>query len=322
MGHNRVDLVSIIIPAFNEEESLKELYERTEAIMNEISQPYEFIIIDDGSTDKTYQVVEALRMEHKNIASVHLHRNRGKSLALMQGFDIARGEIAITMDADLQDRPENIPLFLEEISKGHDLVCGWRKHRKDESSRRYLSKIFNFLIVMIFKCKVHDINCGYKAYHKSFFKLLNLRGDWHRIIPVLATGRGLTVSEIEIPHDERKYGVSKYNLFRHRGLFDIILIGNDILQFRPFHLLCELAFFFWVAGFIAFFAWLTFTSGIDVMSFLTRFFSGILMLFSGLSFLVGTILPLLGFYLEIDSSRYQDKNWRETLRKNSFMIKD
>jgi glycosyltransferase involved in cell wall biosynthesis len=301
-------VISVIVPALNESSSLEELYERINLTFAKWNGKFEIIFVDDGSTDGSYEKIIAMREKHPNIALIRHRKNHGKSLALMQGFDMARGEIAITLDADLQDQPEMIPRFIEKLEEGYDMVSGWRQERKDTPSKRFVSKVFNSLILKIFDCKVHDINCGFKAYSSTVYKRLELRGDLHRLIPVIVSEMGFKVGEVPVVHAERKHGESKYRLFRHRGLLDIIAFSaKHTTQWRPFHVFCELAAFFWGGAIIALIIWVTTRGNIPEIF-------NILLAISGTWFLfVGTLLPLFGFYLELEADRYQNADDRKSL---------
>jgi len=235
-------------------------------------------------------------------------KNHGKSLALMQGFDLAKGEYAVTMDADLQDQPELIPKLIEKLEEGYDMVGGWRKDRKDTMSKRIVSRVFNILISKVFGCATQDINCGFKALKRSVYKKLELRGDLHRLIPIIVNDMGFKIGEVPIVHAERKYGKSKYKLFRHRGLLDIIAFyAKHTTQWRPFHVFCELAAVFWVIAFAALFAWILFEKN------LSELLNALVVIFGAWSLFVGTLLPLFGFYLEIEADRYQNPEDRKRL---------
>jgi glycosyltransferase involved in cell wall biosynthesis len=310
-------LVSIIVPAFNEKESLKELHARTQKVFNNLGRPFELIFIDDGSNDGTLDFLKDLQSNHSNIVILRHFKNFGKSLALMQGFDVARGDIAITLDADLQDRPEEIPYFIQKIEEGYDFVNGWRKTRQDTGSKRLVSKLFNGLIDLIFHIQFKDVNCGFKAFTREVYQWVDLKGDLHRLIPVLIAHKGFKVTEIPVVHEERKYGASKYRLLRHRGLLDIIaLAASTTTQIRPFHFFCELGAAVWLLAILSFGGWYL---GTEFLSQAGQ----ILLLILGLwALTLGTFLPIFGFYLEIEATRYQGPEWRNQLIKESIDLRD
>jgi glycosyltransferase involved in cell wall biosynthesis len=303
-----LQIISIIIPLFNESSNLDELYSRINSVINNLKRNFEVIFVDDGSTDDSYEKIINLKKDYPNIAIIRHRINHGKSLALMQGFDLARGEIAITLDADLQDQPEMIPRFIEKLEHGHDLANGWRKERKDTLPKRFVSKIFNSVVSRIFSFKIHDINCGFKAFKYPTYKRLELKGDLHRFIPLMVKALGYKVGEVPVVHSERKHGQSKYRLFRHRGLLDIIAFSaRHTTQWRPFHVFCEVAAFFWGAAIIFLLLWI-----LNKESF-PDLFNGLVAVFGSWFMLVGTLLPLFGFFLEIQTDKFQSPEDRKQL---------
>ena len=303
-----LQIISIIIPLFNESSSLDELYSRIKSVINNLKRKCEVIFIDDGSTDDSYEKIIILKKDCPNIAIIRHRINHGKSLALMQGFDLARGEIAITLDADLQDQPEMIPRLIEELENGHDMANGWRKERKDTFPKRFVSKIFNSLVSEVFSFKIHDINCGIKAFKYPVYKGLELKGDLHRFIPLVVKALGFKVVEVPVVHAERKHGQSKYRLFRHRGLLDIIAFSaRHTTQWRPFHIFCEVAAFFWGAAIVSLFIWVLANESFSEL------FTGLIAMFGYWFVLVGTLLPLFGLFLEIQSDRLQSPEDRKLL---------
>jgi hypothetical protein len=312
---SRFDLISVIVPALNESASLEELYERTRRALGD-GQRFEFIVVDDGSTDDTVGKLKAMRARRPEICILSHYRNHGKSLALMQGFAAARGDVAVIMDADLQDQPEAIPDFLDKIAEGYDLVNGWRKDRRDARSKVLVSSVFNLLTSRIFNCRIHDINCGFKAIRRPAYKQLQLQGDLHRLIPAIVAGKGGKVTEIPVPHCPRKHGQSRYRLLRHRGLLDIIaLVASNATQLRPFHVFCEVAMLFWLAAAVALAGWAGLTVwGTDASLWMRLVRPLVAVLGVGSAF-VGTVLPLFGFQMEVTSGRHQDAGWRRGLLK-------
>ncbi len=228
------ELVSVIVPALNEAKSLRELFLRVKRTLDDIEQRFEFIVVDDGSSDATFETAKSLREERANICIIRHARNCGKSMALRHGFEVAGGDVAVTIDADLQDQPEMIPRLLDKITKDCDLVVGWRADRKDNPARKILSKSFNFAARIVSSLNLHDINCGFKAYRQDVYKNLKLLRGQHRLTPVLAARRGYSIGEVRIAHSPRKYGRSKFRLFRFRGLFDLILLlASEYARSRP-----------------------------------------------------------------------------------------
>lgn len=315
--HSRIELVSVVVPAFNEGPSLSELYSRTKKTLDEIGLAFEFIVIDDGSTDDTRAIVNALCNAHDNIVLITHHHNHGKSMALMQGFGVARGDVAVTMDADLQDFPEMLPRLLERIAAGKDMVNGWRTNRQDTFSKRIVSKFYNGMTGYILKCSVHDINCGLKAMRRNVYQALELRGDLHRLIPALASSLGFDVDEVPVDHGDRRYGYSKYRLMRHRGVLDIIVVASSqATRARPFHIFFELAvLIFLLIGLPSMFGWFITQVTLGHSELWGNVLSSMFSLAVVWALLTATLLPIMGFVLEMLTARLQDASWRRRLVK-------
>lgn len=233
--------ISIVIPLLNEEESLNELYRWIASVMQSNGFLYELIFIDDGSTDASWKIIEKLSEENQNVKGIRFQKNYGKSQALHAGFAMAKGEVIITMDADLQDNPEEIPELYKMITEeGFDLVSGWKKKRYDSFlSKNMPSKLFNYAARKTSGVKLHDFNCGLKAYKKDVVKTIEVTGEMHRYIPVLAKNAGFSkISEKPVLHQARKYGTTKFGAERFvRGFLDLITIWF-LSRFgkRPMHL--------------------------------------------------------------------------------------
>jgi len=243
--------VSIIIPAKDEELSVEQLYGQISKELIKLSVAYEIIFVDDGSTDKTYDILAKLHNNDKKVKVIKLRGNFGKSVALQTGFELAAGEIILTMDADLQDDPKEIPSFLSKINQGYDLVSGWKKDRHDPLSKTVPSKIGNFATRILTGIKIHDLNCGFKAYRKEVVKNLNLYGELYKYIPVLAEKQNFRVSEIVITHHSRKFGKSKFGWQRNvKGFLDMLTVVflTGYLR-RPAHFFGTLGIFSFVFGF-------------------------------------------------------------------------
>ncbi|MDD5624619.1 MAG: glycosyltransferase family 2 protein [Candidatus Cloacimonetes bacterium] len=216
-------LLSFVIPVYNEQNSLKLLTE--EIVANCAPHNYEIIFIDDGSQDGSFAIMEELASKDSNIKVVKFRRNFGKAAALQYGFNLAQGEIVFTLDADLQDNPKEIPNFLDKIAEGWDLVSGWKQNRHDPWHKVLPSRFFNFVTARAFHLKLKDFNCGFKAYRKEVVKELNLYGEMHRYIPVLAYSLGYKITEIPVEHRKRMFGQSKYGMERYlRGFFDLLTV--------------------------------------------------------------------------------------------------
>lgn len=230
--------VSVVVPAKDEEHTIEELFQGIRSALEQKGKAFELIVIDDGSEDGTFEVVTRLHNSDPRVRGVRFLKNFGKSAALAAGFERARGSIVITMDADLQDDPSEIPRFLDAIEGGAHLVTGWKKLRRDPWSRRAASRVFNGVASFLSGVKVHDMNCGFKACRREVIEPLRLYGELHRFIPALAAAHGFKVSEIEVNHRPRKHGRSRYGIERvPRGLFDMMTV-LFLTQYakRPLHL--------------------------------------------------------------------------------------
>lgn len=232
--------ISVVVPLFNEEESLPELAAWIKKVMDQHQFSYEIVMIDDGSKDNSWQVIENLQQKDKNIKGIKFRRNYGKSAALYCGFDIVNGDVVITMDADLQDSPDEIPELYRMIKEeGYDLVSGWKKKRHDPVlSKNIPSKFYNWTVRRMTGIKLHDMNCGLKAYRNNVVKSIEVYGEMHRYIPVLAKWAGYNkIGEKVVVHSERKYGVTKFGMERFiRGPLDLLSV-MFISRFvkRPMH---------------------------------------------------------------------------------------
>lgn len=247
-------MFSIVIPVFNEENSLNELVSRIKDVTDTLAKPYEIIFINDGSTDKSQEVIDKLSRDYNNIHSITFRKNFGKSAALNAGFKHVKYDIVFTMDADLQDDPIEIPRFLEEIQSGYDLVTGWKENRLDPKEKTIPSKLFNAMTSKMSGLKLNDYNCGFKCYKKEVLEEIDLYGELHRFVPFLAHKKGFKVKEIPVLHHERKHGVSKFGFERYaRGFFDlltVVFITNYIN--RPMHLFGGIGSLFFGLGLILF----------------------------------------------------------------------
>lgn len=246
--------ISIVIPLLNEEESLKELHHWIAKVMQSNGYSYELIFIDDGSTDSSWEIIENICKENPEVKAIHFQKNYGKSQALHAGFEMAKGNVVITMDADLQDSPEEIPELYRMIKEdGYDLVSGWKKKRYDSVLTKNLpSKLFNYAARKTSGVKLHDFNCGLKAYKRRVVKSIEVTGEMHRYIPVLAKNAGFkNISEKPVQHQARKYGVTKFGGERFiRGFLDLITIWF-LSRFgkRPMHLFGALGAMMLFVGF-------------------------------------------------------------------------
>lgn len=248
-------MISIVLPVYNEAESLEDLFEKLEAAMRILGAErpgtaYEYIFIDDGSTDGSLDILRSLHKRSPRVGVMSFRRNYGKSAALGCAFERARGDIIITMDTDLQDDPMEIPNLIARIETGTDLVSGWKKNRRDPLSKRLPSKFFNFVTSRISGLRLHDFNCGLKAYRRDVVKSISVYGELHRFIPVLAAWEGFKVDEIEVRHFERKYGKSKFGASRFlNGFFDLLTVMFITRRAKnPLHFFGRIAFILFVLG--------------------------------------------------------------------------
>lgn len=246
-------IISVVVPLLNEEESLPELaFQLEEELEKFVKNRYEVIFVDDGSTDNSFEVIRRLNQRNHKFRAIRFRRNYGKSAALSVGFKQARGVIIITMDADLQDDPAEIPNLVGKIKEGYDLVSGWKKKRKDPLSKTIPSKFFNFVTSKLSGIKLHDFNCGLKAYRKEVAQSLDVYGEMHRYLPALAHWEGFRVTEIPVKHHERRYGKSKFGFSRFiKGYLDLltVMFTTRYLK-RPLHFFGTLGTLFASIGFI------------------------------------------------------------------------
>ena len=276
--------LSVVIPLYNEEESLKELHQQLRSTLGRLNLRYELLFIDDGSTDRSIQVLRDLRRNDKHVRIYRFRRNYGKSAALSVGFEKAQGNIIITMDADLQDDPAEIPALKRKLEEGYDLVSGWKKVRHDPITKTIPSRFFNFVTSVMTGVRLHDINCGLKAYRRDVVKSVNVYGELHRYVPVLAHWEGFKVGEMVVHHRARKFGKTKFGVGRFwKGFLDLLTVLFTTRYFRrPLH-------FFGPLGLIAILAGLV-TDGILVV----EWFQGTTALTNRPLFLVGIMLIIVG----------------------------
>lgn len=244
--------LSIVVPAYNEEKNVPLLYEKLKKVLDSIKKDYEIIFVDDGSKDNTASEIIKLNKKDKKVKLIQFQRNFGKAAALSAGFSEASGDIVFTMDADLQDDPEEIPKFIQKINQGYDMVSGWKFHRKDPITKTLPSKFFNWLTSITTGVKVHDSNCGFKAYRNEVIKNIDIYGELHRYIPSIAYWKGYKVGEVKVVHHARKFGKSKYGVERlMKGFFDLITV-KFLTKYakRPLHLFGLIGFLCFLLGFI------------------------------------------------------------------------
>ena len=231
-------MISVVVPVHDEEQSVALLYEELESALQPVGEPWEAIFVDDGSQDGTFSALTRLHARTPNTRVVRLRRNFGKSAALAAGFAQAEGETIVTIDGDLQDDPAEIPHLLAKLEEGFDLVSGWKARRRDPLRRRLVSKIFNAVTGRMSGLRLHDLNCGLKAYRAEVVRGLPLYGELHRFIPVLAHYRGYRVAELPVNHRPRTHGRSRYGIERYvRGFLDLLTVTfMGRYRHRPLHL--------------------------------------------------------------------------------------
>jgi glycosyltransferase involved in cell wall biosynthesis len=216
-------MLSIVIPAYNEEENVKIIYSQLKKVLDNLKDKYEIIFVDDGSKDKTFQNLKFIANNDSKVKVIRFNRNFGQSSALSAGFRQSKGNIIITLDADLQNDPQDIPKLIEKLKEGFDVVCGWRKERKDDIKKKFPSIISNWIASKVMNLKIHDFGCTLRAYKKEVVEDMEIYGEIHRYLPALALFEGYSVTELKVKHNPRRYGKSKYKTFRiFKGLSDII----------------------------------------------------------------------------------------------------
>lgn len=302
--------LSLVIPLLNEEESLPELCAWIERVVNEHGYTYEIILVDDGSTDNSWHVIESLRAQNNHIKGIRFQRNYGKSAALNEGFKAAQGDVVITMDADMQDSPDEIPELRKMIVEdGFDMVSGWKKKRYDNTLTKNIpSKFFNWATRRASKIELHDFNCGLKAYKKKVIKSIEVYGEMHRYIPVLAKWSGFRkIGEKVVEHRARKYGTTKFGWERFvNGFLDlasIMFVGK--YGKRPMHLFGLIGTLFFLIGF-AMVAYLVIAKIVDPVNSISNrppFYISLT------SMVIGTQLFLAGFLGELIARNSSTRNF-------------
>jgi glycosyltransferase involved in cell wall biosynthesis len=318
VGARRIQLlVSIVAPMYNEQSSIEELFTRLTKVVSTIHNKYtfEFIFVDDGSTDQGLLIAKNLVQLDPRLCVVELRRNYGQTAALQAGLDVAAGDIIISMDADLQHFPEEIPKFLEKIEEGYDVVCGWRHQRKESIIRRWPSRIANYLIRKATGLMINDIGTTFRAYRKEIIKDVNLLGENHRFVPVFTKAAGAKITEIPIGNIERPHGVSSYGIGRTLNVFIDLFFLYFFMKYldRPIRIFGKISLLFFAFGcliaFILGFIWLT--ENVPVV----RYYSGWFTLAMSL-FLTSVQLLLTGIVAELLSHVYFS-----TQQKTTYQIR-
>jgi glycosyltransferase involved in cell wall biosynthesis len=311
--------VSLVIPVYNEEESIRELAEWIIQVCSSNGFSHEIIFVDDGSTDTSWKKIDELSQEHKTVKGIRFRRNYGKAAALHTGFNEATGEVVITLDSDLQDSPDEIPGLYNMIkNEGYDLVSGWKKKRYDPFIKRTTSKFYNYTARLASGIKLHDFNCGIKAYRLEVVKSIEIYGEMHRYIPMLAKEAGFKkIGEKIVEHRSRKYGVTKYGLDRFvKGYLDLLTIGF-ITRFgkSPMHLFGSLGTLMFIIGFV-----MAIYLGIKKLMYIHSHLRAPLVTNSPYFYIaltamvLGTLLFLTGFLGELIN--------RNSSERNKYLIRD
>ena len=304
--NKRLD-ISVVVPLFNEEESLPELVAWIDRVAHENSLSYEVIMVNDGSTDRSWDVVKELSAKYPAVKGISFMRNYGKSAALYSGFEMASGEVVFTMDADLQDSPDEIPAMRRMIlEEGYDLVSGWKRKRYDPIGKRWPSKFFNLTARIMSGIRLHDFNCGLKAYRLKVVKSIEVYGEMHRYMPILAKHAGFKrIGEKVVEHHERKYGYSKFGLERMvKGYLDLISV-TFMSHFgrSPMYLFGGLGTLMFLAGFVAI-AWIV----VEKLAWSVPVTNQPLFYFGLTTVVLGVQLFLAGFLGELINRRSSDRN--------------
>lgn len=273
--------ISLVVPLLNEEESILPLINEIRKAIKSLNKPYEVIFVDDGSTDGSLKIIKDAAKTDNRLKFISFRKNYGKSAALQVGFKAATGDAIITMDADLQDDPHEIPNLLKKLDEGYDLCSGWKKERFDPFIKKYSSRFFNFVTRIISGIKIHDFNCGLKAYRREVLQNLNVYGELHRYVPVLAKWQGFTITEIPVKHHPRRYGKTKFGMSRFfKGFIDLITV-TFVARYvkRPMH-------FFGFLGALSFFIGLIVNGYLTVEWIAGRPLSNRPMLFLGMLLII------------------------------------
>lgn len=295
---------SVVIPLKDEAQSIPTLYNELTTVLKKLDKTYEVIFIDDGSTDSSNKVISDLQKTDKNIKLITFRANFGKSMALSAGFEESVGEIIITMDADLQDDPKDIPNLIKEIEKGYDLVCGWRENRADSPTKKISSRLFNYVTALISGIKLHDVNCGLKVFKKEAAKEMYLQGELHRFIPVLAFKKKFKVTEAVVNNRRRKFGSSKYGKLGiargWKGMVDLLTtIFITDFSTKPAHFFAKIGLPLFFVGFLmdAYVTYIKITTG-TTQGKIPLLIAGVFFMLLGVQLLsTGLIAEMITYYL-------------------------
>jgi dolichol-phosphate mannosyltransferase len=307
--------LSVLVPVYDEEDSVAPLWERLRETLGALGRPYEVIFVNDGSTDGSAAALNALAEQSRRVKVIHLRRNCGQTGALMAGIDHARGDVLVPIDADLQNDPADIPRLLEKLEEGYDVVSGWRKHRRDAALRRNLpSRVANRFISWVFGVKLHDYGCTLKAYRRDVIKDVRLYGEMHRFIPVYASWQGARVTEITVQHHPRRHGRSKYGLSRLvKVLLDVMVVRFlDKYLTKPIYVFGAFAILSFAISFLAgvYALYLKFVEG-------TSFIQTPMPLLTVMTFVTGMMSLLMGLLAELLVRTYF-----ESQRRGIYMVRE
>lgn len=312
MTDNKIKAISIVVPFYNEEENAEDVYLAIKKEVELLNLEYEIIFVDDGSRDKTYEIISGLSESDSKLKVLKFQFNCGQTAAMQAGFDFAKNELVIPMDGDMQNDPSDIKLLIEKIEEGYDVVSGWRKNRQDKTiTRKIPSKIANKIISIIGGVRLNDYGCSLKAYKKSILNNVNLYGEMHRFIPIYASWYGAKVTEVPVKHHARTKGQSKYGLSRTikvlLDLVTIIFLGN--FSTKPIYFFGSLGFLSYSLASISIFyvVWLQITKG--------NFINSPAFLIAVMSILLGTQFIMMGLLAEI-----QIRTYHESQNKKPYVI--
>jgi glycosyltransferase involved in cell wall biosynthesis len=298
--------VSIVIPVFNEAENLEELCQEITAAAGRLDRPFEIIFIDDGSTDGSWPILAGLQKKDPQVKIIRLRKNFGQTAALVAGFDYAGGDIIISLDADLQNDPDDIPRLIGKLEEGYDIVSGWRKNRQDRFlSRRVPSAVANWLISRITRVRLHDYGCSLKAFRREVVKNIRLYGELHRFIPAIASNMGVAIAEVKVHHRARRHGKSKYNIFKFTRVILDTLTVKFLLSYstRPLQIFGLVGMASGLLGFIIA-LWLSYQRLVLKLSVANR----PLLLLSVLLIVIGIQFITLGLLAEIMVRAYHESS--------------
>ena len=290
-------MISIVIPVKNEAESLPIIYEELLRVLRTLQEPYEMLFINDGSTDKTKEVLESIARKTKHVSVTHFRANFGKSAALGYGLFRAKGNIVITLDADLQDNPSDIPSMINKLKEDYDLVVGWRKHRRDSAGKRFSSYLFNMGTRLLSGINLHDYNCGLKIMRRNVARQLHLHGELHRFIPILAAKLKYRVVEVPVRHRPRRFGISKFGMERSwRAIIDLLtVLFLTHYEGKPAHFFGLYGFFLTLIGLVcnAYVTYIRLTTG-TTGHHIPLLLAGILFMMIGIQLIsIGLIAELI-----------------------------